>query len=122
MNELPLDHPLAGGTSPRLPIPPVSDDSLESPSRVSPNRRRKGQGMDESPTERGFRERIDALGPEVRALLLNVLNLADEDRVARIGELWADERTRLFAELLIDVEEDIAVRAFVISELKRARV
>jgi hypothetical protein len=43
--------------------------------------------MDESPTERGLRERIDALGPEVRALLLNVLNLADEDRVARIGEL-----------------------------------
>jgi hypothetical protein len=77
--------------------------------------------MDESPTERGLRGRIDALGPEVRALLLNVLNLADEDRVARISELWADERTRLFAELLIDVEEDIAVRAFVIAELKRAR-
>jgi predicted NBD/HSP70 family sugar kinase len=77
--------------------------------------------MDQSPTERGLRERIDAFGPEVRALLLNVFNLADEDRVPHIGELWADERTRLFAELPIDVEEDITVRAFVIAELKRAR-
>jgi hypothetical protein len=44
--------------------------------------------MGESPTERGLSEPIDALGPEVRALP-SVPDLADEDRVARIGELWA---------------------------------
>ena len=76
--------------------------------------------MDEVPIERRLRDRIDGLGPRVRTLLLAVLHLPEDRRAARIGELYADERTRAFAELLIDVEAEPSLRGFVIAELRRA--
>jgi hypothetical protein len=76
--------------------------------------------VDELPIERRLRESIDGLGPRVRGLLLTVLRLPDDRRAARIGELYADERTRAFAEFLIDVEVDPSVSSWVIAELRRA--
>jgi len=35
-----------------------------------------------------------------------------------IGELYADERSRSFAEVLIDAEEDPGARAFVVGMLR----
>jgi hypothetical protein len=56
--------------------------------------------------ERQLRQRLDALGPAPRAELLHVLMLPDFDRVDRIGEFWGNPKTRTFAELLIDCEEE----------------
>jgi len=55
------------------------------------------------------RERLDALGPAPRAELLHVLMLPDLER-AEIGEFWGYPQSRAFAELLIDREEDRALR------------
>ena len=59
--------------------------------------------------ERRLRERLDALGPAPRAELLHVLMLPDLER-AEIGEFWGYPQSRAFAELLIDCEEDRALR------------
>ena len=56
--------------------------------------------------ERRLQERLDALGPAPLAELLHVLMLPDFDRADRIGEFWGNAKTRTFAELLIDCEED----------------
>jgi hypothetical protein len=61
--------------------------------------------------ERRLQERMDALGPAPRAELLHVLMLPDFDRADRIGESWGNRKTRTFAELLIDCEEDWTLRA-----------
>jgi hypothetical protein len=61
--------------------------------------------------ERRLRQRLDALGPAPRAELLHVLMLPDFDRADRIGEFWGNPKTRTFAELLIDCEEDRTLRA-----------
>jgi hypothetical protein len=45
-------------------------------------------------------------GSTARAELLHVLMLPDFDRADRIGEFWGNPKTRTFAELLIDCEED----------------
>jgi hypothetical protein len=58
-------------------------------------------------------EALATYPPQVRSLMLEVLTLPDADRARRIGELHANERSRGFAEVLIDVEEDPAARAFV---------
>jgi hypothetical protein len=50
-----------------------------------------------------------ALGPAPRAELLHVLMLPDLER-AEIGEFWGYPQSRAFAELLIDCEEDRALR------------
>ena len=42
---------------------------------------------------------------------LHVLMLPDFDRADRIGEFWGNPKTRTFAELLIDCEEDRTTRA-----------
>ena len=66
-------------------------------------------------------EVIAAYPPEVRAILLKVLTNRNQAQRARwIGELYADERARGFAELLIDLEEDPAARAFVVGVLREA--
>jgi len=59
--------------------------------------------------ERRLQERLDALGPAPRAELLHVLMLPDLER-AEIGEFWGYPQSRAFAELLIDCEEDRALR------------
>ena len=61
--------------------------------------------------ERRLRARLDALGPAPRAELLHVLMLPDFERADRIGSYWGNPKTRTFAELLIDCEEDRVMRA-----------
>lgn len=56
--------------------------------------------------ERRIRERLDAFPPAAHAELLHVLMLPDFDRADAIGSYWANPKTRTFAELLIDCEED----------------
>ena len=68
--------------------------------------------------ERRLQERLDALGPAPRAELLHVLMLPDFDRAERIGEFWGNPKTRTFAELLIDCEEDRVLRAELIGMLR----
>ena len=64
--------------------------------------------------ERDLRARLDALGPARRAELLHVLMLPDFNRAGRIGEFWSDPQSRAFAELLIDCEEDQALRVVLV--------
>jgi hypothetical protein len=64
--------------------------------------------------EHRLRARLDALGPAPRAELLHVLTLPDFDSADRIGEFWGNPKTRTFAELLIDCEEDRTLRAVLI--------
>jgi hypothetical protein len=66
-----------------------------------------------------LRERLDAIGPEARAILLHVLKLPDLERVRSIGEFYGDPRTRTFAQLLVDLEESPHARAFVLGELAK---
>jgi hypothetical protein len=61
--------------------------------------------------ERRIWERLDALGPAPRAELLRVLMLPDFERADAIGASWGNPKTRTFAELLIDCEEDRTLRA-----------
>jgi hypothetical protein len=68
--------------------------------------------------ERRFRERLEALGPARRTELLHVLMLPDFERADRIGEFWGNPKTRTFAELLIDCEEDRTLRAVVVGMLR----
>jgi hypothetical protein len=65
-----------------------------------------------------LRDRLNAIGPEARAILLHVLKLPDLERVRSIGEFYGDPRTRAFAQLLVDLEESPQARAFVLSELR----
>jgi hypothetical protein len=67
--------------------------------------------------EAALRERLDALEPALRAELLHVLMLPDFDRADRIGEFWGNPKTRTFAELLIDCEEDRTLRAVLVRML-----
>ena len=67
--------------------------------------------MDLEDLERRIRERLDAFPPAARAELLHVLTLPDYDRAGRIGEFYGNPRTRGFAGLLIDAEEDKYLRA-----------
>jgi hypothetical protein len=68
--------------------------------------------------EQDLGERLDALGPALRAELLHVLMLPDFDRAARIGEFYRNLKTRTFAELLIDAEQDPHVRAVLVGMLR----
>jgi hypothetical protein len=61
---------------------------------------------------------LDALGPAPRAELLQVLMLPNFDRADRIGSYWANPKTRTFAELLIDCEEDWVLRAVLVGMLR----
>lgn len=69
--------------------------------------------------EEMLRERLDALGPAPRAELLHVLLLPDFERAAVVGDYWANPKTRTFAELLIDAEEERVVRALLVVMLER---
>ena len=70
--------------------------------------------------ERRLQERLDALGPAPRAELLRVLTLRDFNRADRIGEFYGNPKTRTFAELLIDAEEDPYLRAVLVGMLREA--
>jgi hypothetical protein len=71
--------------------------------------------------ERQLRSRLDALGPAPRAELLHVLMLPDFERADRIGEFWGYPESRAFAELLIDCEEDGALRAVLMGVLREGQ-
>jgi hypothetical protein len=58
--------------------------------------------------------RLAALPPAARAELLHVLRLADLQRAERIGEFWSYPQSRSFAELLIDAEEEPALRVVLV--------
>jgi hypothetical protein len=68
--------------------------------------------------EHTLRDRLDAIGPEPRAMLLHVLMIPDHERARRIGELYGDPRTQTFAQLLIDLEESPHARAVVLGDLR----
>ena len=70
--------------------------------------------------ERHVLARPDALGPAPRAELLHVLMLPDFERADRIGEFWGNPKTRTFAELLIDCEEDRVLMAVLVGMLREA--
>jgi hypothetical protein len=70
--------------------------------------------------ERRLRARLDALGPAPRAELLHVLMLPDFDRADAIGSYWGNPKTRTFAELLIDGEEDRTPRAVLVGMLRES--
>ena len=70
--------------------------------------------------ERRLQERLVALGPAPRAALLHVLMLPDFDRVDAIGSYWGNPKTRTFAELLIDREEDRTLREILVGMLREA--
>ena len=67
-----------------------------------------------------LRSRLDAFPPAARAELLHVLMLPDFERAWRIGEFWSYPQSRTFAELLIDCEEDRALRAILVGILREA--
>lgn len=68
--------------------------------------------------ERTLRDRLDALDPRARDLLLRTLMLRDYERASRIGDFYADKRTRTFAELLMDLEESPGARSIVVGMLR----
>lgn len=68
--------------------------------------------------ERRLWARIQALGPVSRAELLHVLMLPDVERADRIGRYYKDPKTRPFAELLIDCEEDRTLRVVLVGMLQ----
>ena len=55
--------------------------------------------MDLEDVERQLRDRLDAIGPASRAVLMRVLMLPDHQRASRIGEFFGDPRTQTFAQL-----------------------
>jgi hypothetical protein len=46
--------------------------------------------------------------------------LPDFERADRIGEFWGNAKTRTFAKLLIDCEEDRRLRAVLVGMLREA--
>ena len=58
--------------------------------------------------------------PPPRSELLHVLTLPDYDRAGRIGEFYGNPKTRTFADLLIDAEEDPYLRAVLVGMLREA--
>ncbi|MGH2636824.1 MAG: hypothetical protein ACRDHU_11865 [Actinomycetota bacterium] len=61
---------------------------------------------------------IAVVPPPVRALALAVAALPDADRARAIGDLYANERLRNVAELLIDLELTPETQAFVVGLLR----
>ncbi len=72
--------------------------------------------------ERLIHERLDAFPPAARGELLHLLTFPDFERVGRIRDFYSNPKTRMFAELLIDLEEDRAARAVVVVMLRESEM
>ncbi len=70
------------------------------------------------PIDRDLRLHLHALGPTARAELLRVLTMSRRKRARRIGALYQVPMMQKGAELLIDIEDDPAMRAVVLAELR----
>ena len=77
--------------------------------------------MDPDILEMRLQASLDAMPKAARAELLHVLMLPDLERAERIGEFWSYPQSRTFAELLIDCEEDRALRAVLVGMLRQTR-
>jgi hypothetical protein len=72
--------------------------------------------------ERDLRVKLDALGPRVRAELLNALMTPDYDRAARIGDLWLDPRSRDVLRAADLAEEHPPTRGLLIGMLREEQL
>ena len=71
------------------------------------------------PAEERIAEALAGYPRQVRSLMLEALTIRDDsERARRIGEVHADPRSRSFAEVLIDAEEDPALRAVLVGMLR----
>ena len=70
--------------------------------------------------ERRLRSASTPSGPLPAPNSLHVLMLPDFDRADAIGSYWANPRTRVFAELLVECEEDRTLRAVLVGMLREA--
>jgi len=69
-----------------------------------------------------LRQRLEALPPAAHAELLHVLMLPDFERADAIGSYWDNPKTRSFGELLIDCQEDRALRAVLVGMLREREI
>jgi hypothetical protein len=81
-----------------------------------PSRRRigkRGEGGDSIDSIDRIRIALDAFPTAIRSGLLRILTLPDRERAEAIGEMFQEGITPNLAELLIDLEEEPAIRATV---------
>jgi hypothetical protein len=70
--------------------------------------------------EHRLRESVDAIPPEARPLLLQMLSADEERRALEIGSLHAAGVLPATVELLIDAEADPYLRAVLVGILREA--
>ncbi len=70
------------------------------------------------PLEQDLASGLEALPPHARWALYRVLAEREGARARSIGALWADERTRGLAELLIDIEVAPEIRLLMLEILR----
>ena len=80
-------------------------------------RSRRVESEGRLPIEQDLRRRLSSFSPAGRAALLRTLTATDADRAVRIKTFYDDPAGRGIAELLMDLEEDVAARGIVIAEL-----
>lgn len=72
--------------------------------------------------EQRLRAAVDAFPAPVRAELLRILQLPEEERAQAIGELYRWGAVPKLAELLIDLEEERAAKALVLGATRSTQV
>ena len=78
----------------------------------------EGAGLESRRGRRHRRRLLELLGERGCVELLAVLELDERERAALIGRLYASERGRVLAELLVNVEVDDLVRLRLITALR----